>query len=132
MVAEWTAFDLCSKASAVILVSQIALSLFNSARVLGKTHFFGVALPALMPLIEWLIAVYIVFYQTEWGPRHLGLAMVLLCPSFSLINSKLIVCNFTKMETQNDVKELLWFALFSINAKCKFAFVFSCANHCYF
>lgn len=43
------------------------------------------------------------------------LALLILLPGFCLINSKLIVCNFTDMETEMHSYTFIWFLLFPIN-----------------
>jgi len=50
--------------------------------------------------------------------------MLLLCPGYCLINSKMIVCNFTKMEMEMNSWCFIWFLLFPVNSARKF-FYFS-------
>lgn len=55
-------------------------------------------------------------FQSEWGWSNPALATVILCPCYCLINSKLIVCNFTYIETPMIAYEALWFTLFPLNS----------------
>ena len=102
----------------IAIAVQLLSSVVNTLRALGLSNFMSDAVSGLLPLFQWFIAVYLT-YQTEWGVHHLAYSILLLCPSFCLINSKLIVCNFTKMETEMNAYEILLFALFPLNAKCK-------------
>lgn len=68
----------------------------------------------MLPFIQWNIAVLIVF-NTEWGWAHPAWALLLLTPGFCLVNSKIIVCNFTKMDTGMWESALFWILLFPLN-----------------
>lgn len=102
---------------------QVGMSLYNVWAVLGSYSYFSDGLAGVMPLAQWGIATMYTF-QTDWGWSHPALAMLLLCPGYCLINSKMIVCNFTKMEMEMNSWCFIWFLLFPVNSARKF-FYFS-------
>lgn len=116
LLADYTIADLFVWGSFWAVVIQLSLSVFNSWKALGTSTFLKEGVTGLMPILQWHIALYLTM-QTEWGREHLALTTVLLCPAYCLINSKMIVCNFTNMETDMNAYEFLWFALFPLNAK---------------
>ena len=60
-------------------------------------------------------AVLIMFLHTDWAWANPGYALLLLFPVYSLINSRQIVCNVTKMEMSILPLSCYWFTLFSVN-----------------
>ena len=84
------------------LVNSAIWSLGNIVNVVknvGMKEFCFTGVPGLYPLIQWIICVVLTFTYSEWAWRNPSLATILLCPSFCLINSKMIVNNVTNMET---------------------------------
>lgn len=75
---------------------QVGCSLLNVWYALGLNRFVTDGLSGVVPYCCWLLAL-IATFQSEWGWENPALATVLLCPTYCLINSKLIVCNFTKI-----------------------------------
>lgn len=67
------------------------------------------------PCVLWLASSVILFSCTEWAMEHPALALLLMSPAFSLINSRMIVCTFTKMQVQPFALIFLWYLLFPIN-----------------
>ena len=53
-----------------------------------------------MPIANWVVAVSYVHTQTTWARENPALLVMLMAPTFCLINSKMIVCNFTGMEAE--------------------------------
>ena len=85
-------------------------------RATGPQEFSRSAMSGLVPLLMWLMCVFQTFVSTEWAWRNPSLAMILLLPSFSEINSKMIINNVTNMETQVESRSfLLWFFIFPLN-----------------
>jgi len=55
------------------------------------------------------------FAVTEWAWDNPGHALLLMFPAFSLVNSKQIVCNVTKMEMAKIPGSFFWFLLLPLN-----------------
>ena len=94
---------------------QLVSNVLNVFLKLGLAGFVEQGLPGLAPITQWLLAVWITFNNTEWAWRHPSLAMMLLCPGFCLINSKMIICNVTNMQSEWHSWTFLWFLLFPLN-----------------
>lgn len=97
---------------------QVGMSLYNVWAVLGNDSYLSDGLAGVMPLVQWGIATMYTF-QTDWGWKHPALSILLLCPGYCLINSKMIVCNFTKMEMEMNSWCFIWFLLFPVNSARK-------------
>ena len=65
---------------------------------LGAKKFCTEGLPGVFPIVTWIMAVLYCYAKTEWAVRNPGLLVLLMMPSYCLINSKMIVCSFTAME----------------------------------
>ena len=68
-----------------------------------------------MPILNWIMAFCFVFSRTEWAKQNLALFVLLMAPTFCLINSKMIVCNFTKMEVEAFAFNCVYVMLFQFN-----------------
>ena len=79
-------------------VMQVIVNFYTVLRKLGMTKFLLDAAPGVMPIFQWMICASFFWSHTQWAWDHPALAMLVLTPGFCLINSKMIVCNFTKME----------------------------------
>ena len=97
---------------------QVGMSFYNVWAALGTMRFVTEGLPGVSPFACWL-AAFLATFSTEWGWAHPSLGALILCPAYCLINSKLIVCNFTKMETPMFAFETFLFVLFPLNKICK-------------
>jgi len=69
----------------------------------------------LLPIALWLMIFGCIWGFTDWGWTHTGYACMLLFPVFSLMSSRQIVCNFTKMKLDPFPKSTLYFLLFPLN-----------------
>ena len=67
------------------------------------------------PMIIFLIAILVLFGTTEWAQENPGLGLLFLTPGYSIVASRQIVCNFTKMKMDPFPKSFLWFFLFPLN-----------------
>ena len=68
-----------------------------------------------VPLWFYIGAIWILFTFTDWAWINPGYAVMILFPAYSLINSKQIVCNFTKMKMELIPTIFFMFLLFPIN-----------------
>ena len=82
---------------------------------LGPVDFIKHGLPGIVPITQWVLAVWFTFSSTEWAWAHPSLALQLLLPGFCLINSKMIVCNVTNMQSEWHSWTFMWFLLFPLN-----------------
>ena len=73
---------------AIASLLQLVSQLFSVGRTLGVSDFLSEGLPALGPLVQWVIAVSFTFGNTEWAWQNPILALLLLLPSFCYINAK--------------------------------------------
>ena len=51
-------------------------------------------------MLSWITATLFCFMRTEWAERNPALFVLLMMPTYCLINSKMIVSNFTAMEIE--------------------------------
>ena len=65
--------------------------------------------------MQWFLAIGWMFGNSEWAHQHPMLALLLLMPSFSMINSKMIVCTVTKMKPAFDFTTFGIFSTFYMN-----------------
>ena len=93
---------------------NVLLQMWHVLSKLGPDRFIDEGLKSMLPFLQWILSVKLVF-DTEWAWAHPCLGVLLLGPSFCLINSKMIVCNFTKMETGLWESSLFWILLFPLN-----------------
>ena len=97
-------------------IIQVSSNLINVYKALGSIgRFLNDASPALIPIIEWGLAIVCTFTYTSWAWENLLLVMLLLLPGYCLINSKMIVCNVTHMETESHSWTFTVFLLFPLN-----------------
>ena len=68
-----------------------------------------------MPILNWIMSFCFVFTRIEWARQNLALFVILMAPTFCLINSKMIVCNFTKMEVEAFAFNCVYVMLFQFN-----------------
>ena len=102
----------------IVMGTVALLNFFDSLfDVIQKTHMkpslgcmFG-----LTPIFVFGLSVTLLFTQTEWASANPSLACLLLFPSYSLICSRQIICNVTKMEMETLPRIFLWFLLFPLN-----------------
>ena len=100
----------------VMSIIQVFSNLLNVYRKIGSVgRFLNDASPALIPIIEWGIAIVCTFTYTSWAWDNLLLVMLMLLPGYCLINSKMIVCNVTHMETESHSWTFTVFLLFPLN-----------------
>lgn len=72
-------------------------------------------LKGLLPLVFYCNALVCLFVFTDWAWSHCGYVIILVCPISSLINSRQIVCNFSRQDMNNVPKVTLWYLLFPLN-----------------
>jgi hypothetical protein len=72
-------------------------------------------LKGLLPLVFYCNVFVCLFVFTDWAWSHCGYVIILVCPISSLINSRQIVCNFSRQEMVNVPKVTLWYLLFPLN-----------------
>ena len=96
-------------------IGQSSSSIISVYRKLGFIDFFKIGVPELMPLFQWVLASTFLFLNTEWAWEQPHLALLVLLPSFCLINSKMIVCNVTGMQAEMNSWSFTWFMLFPLN-----------------
>ena len=72
-------------------------------------------LTGLMPLCCFFVAAAWLFAKSEWAMENPALAVAMLTPGYSLINSKLIVCNFTKMQNETVATHFFFITFFQLN-----------------
>lgn len=89
---------------------------------LGCKKFFVEGLCGLVPLLNWVVAIGFVFNSTEWAKQYPGLVVFLLTPAFCLINSKIIVCNCTNMESEPVSMNFCIYLLFNANKSLSHSF----------
>ena len=65
--------------------------------------------------MNWIFAVFFCYFKTEWAGKNPALLIMLMMPSYCLINSKMIVSNFTKMEMQSFTLNGIYVLLFGLN-----------------
>ena len=68
-----------------------------------------------IPLLFQYAAFTILYTVTDWAWINPGYALLIMFPTYSLVNSKQIVCNFTKMNMSLIPASSTWFLLFPIN-----------------
>ena len=95
---------------------QISTALYRVKKHVGSDAFWSDAFLGLMPMASWIAMVFNVITMTEWGQQNPCLVLVLMTPGYCLINSKLIVCCFTKMEVETISKNFGIFVLLNLNA----------------
>ena len=81
----------------------------------GPSDFVRLGCPGLVPIFQWLLAVSFTFQSTEWAWNYPQFALQLLLPGFCLINSKMIICNVTNMQSEMHSWTFMWFMLFPLN-----------------
>jgi hypothetical protein len=85
--------------AAVFIIIQSAMCLFSnfwmSISTTTKTYFRLVT--SLLPVIYFILAFYLL-KTTQFYQDHVSYALWMLVPIFSLVNSKLVVCNVSHME----------------------------------
>ena len=100
---------LCSTTLATISACYTFSVVF---RKIGPIRFVFYALPGLLPLWQWAMGIIWVFGSSEWAWRHPMLAIAILTPSYSMINSKMIVCTVTNMQPVMEYTTFMMFMLF--------------------
>ena len=68
-----------------------------------------------VPILFYIAAFLLTFAVTEWAWANPGHQLLLMFPAYSLVNSKQIVCNVTKMEMPKIPGSFFWFLLFPLN-----------------
>mmetsp|Transcript_16456 Transcript_16456/g.22255 ORF Transcript_16456/g.22255 Transcript_16456/m.22255 type:complete len:153 (-) Transcript_16456:132-590(-) len=81
---------------------------------IGAKAFWVDAVFGLLPMATWIAVVFYTLQQ-EWLKEHAALTLVLMTPSYCLINSKLIVCCFTGMEPETFANNFAVYSLFELN-----------------
>jgi hypothetical protein len=69
----------------------------------------------LVPMLMSLSTVIILFSYTEWAWQHPSYVILMVCPLFSLVNSRQIVCNVTDQAMWTVPYSPLWFLVFPVN-----------------
>ena len=101
-------------------IAQALMSLLTVMLKLGMTKFLLDAAPGVMPIFQWGACASFMWSHTAFAWVHPALAMLILMPGFCLINSKMIVCNFTKMEVQEYAVNFIVILLIPFNLRfCK-------------
>ncbi len=72
-------------------------------------------LKGLLPLVFYCNMFICLFVFTDWAWTHFGFVIMLVCPISSLINSRQIVCNFTRQNMPIVPKSTLWYLMFPLN-----------------
>mmetsp|Transcript_7246 Transcript_7246/g.10159 ORF Transcript_7246/g.10159 Transcript_7246/m.10159 type:complete len:157 (+) Transcript_7246:606-1076(+) len=90
-------------------------SVVCTVQALGCKRFLKEGIFGMIPILNWAISVCFIFTKTQWAWDNPGLMTMLMMPSFCLINSKMIVCNFTKMETEAISLSTVYIMLFQMN-----------------
>ena len=96
--------------SGILGTCQIGSALIHAGRVSGLQAYWTT-----IPILFYLGSFWIMYSMTEWAWTQPGYALILVFPAFCLINSKQIVCNFTKMDMATIPGSFFWFALFPLN-----------------
>lgn len=73
------------------------------------------ALDGLMPMVMWVLIHWFMFKWSDWAWLNPGYVIIMTFPVISLINSRQIVCNVTKMKMDVIPKVTLWYLAFPIN-----------------
>ena len=68
-----------------------------------------------LPVFIFTSSVVLLFTTSNWAGENPGLASLFFAPAFSMISSKQIVCNFTKMDLDPFPKSFLWTFAFLVN-----------------
>ena len=109
-IANWTTSEIFVVFAITSGLISLMSSFYRAAAVGGKRVIWTT-----VPLLFYFGAIWIMFTCSDWAWDHPGYAVLILFPAYSLINSKQIVCNFTKMRMQLIPGSFLWFLLFPIN-----------------
>jgi hypothetical protein len=63
----------------------------------------------------WFLVHVFLFGWSDWAWANPGYVIIMTFPIISLINSRQIVCNVTKMKMEILPKVTLWYLLFPLN-----------------
>lgn len=102
-------------ASILVAAFSMLFTFHMVYKKLGSIMFIFSALPGLLPLLQWLMALGWMFKHSEWAWSHPMLALAILTPSFSMINSKMIVCTVANMQPVMEYTTFSVFFLFAAN-----------------
>ena len=72
-------------------------------------------IPSLFTFLLHISATAMIFLFSDWAWDNPGYALFLMFPTYSLINSRQIVCNFTEMKMEIVPQSIFWFTLFQHN-----------------
>ena len=101
---------------AMTTVSTITFSqgVINALRV-TEVRPRVLVLKGLLPLVFYCNMFVCLFVFTDWAWTHCGYVIILVCPISSLINSRQIVCNFSRQDMPIVPKSTFWYLLLPLN-----------------